>query len=54
VILGAGVYQSLGFRDLCRIDQYIWVPQAFNGQRRYGTIGPPEIQIAPTMDAVSP
>ena len=27
--LGAGVYRSLGFRDVCHIGQYVWTPQDF-------------------------
>ena len=25
--LGAGVYRALGYRDICAIGQYVWVPQ---------------------------
>jgi ribosomal protein S18 acetylase RimI-like enzyme len=27
--LGAGVYRSLGFEDICDIGQFVWVPQGF-------------------------
>ena len=27
--LGAGVYRSLGFRDVCAIGQHVWAPEDF-------------------------
>ena len=29
-LLGAGVYRSLGFEDICDIGQYVWVPDGFS------------------------
>jgi GNAT superfamily N-acetyltransferase len=26
-LLGAGIYRSLGFKDICDIGQYVWVPE---------------------------
>lgn len=35
--LGAGMYRSLGFVDVCGIGQYVWAPEGFDGSRDPGS-----------------